>query len=845
MTLERDHGDLHAHVPGARASRADREPPPADRRRPRGSAPSAAVSYASLFEHAPIGYCAIDAAGVIVAANLAAATTLGAPQRELPSHRFVDLLFEDDHERFLTLCEEARRLRRPSSEDLRVRHPASPICWISVTAAAAPGDGAAAVLLTLCDVTERRTADVKRANEHRMLELVAQGGELDHVLYNLVLVYESLLPGMRGSVLLLDASGRRLHHACAPRLPPSYRDAVNGTEIGPSVGSCGTAVYTQQPALVSDIARDPRWRGFQDLALNHGLRACWSVPIHGSAGRVLGAFAFYHDVPRVAGSSDVAVLKRAAHLAGLAIERQLVENALRERERELDDAEEVAHLGHWSWDVANNRVTWSAEVRRIWQRDPEEFGCDYPTLLARTIHPEDLPRVLAVSAAVQGGPIPSPLEARVIRPDGTERVVWVIAGKRILDASGGLRITGIVQDITERKQAERERAELHARLVQSQKLESIGRLAGGVAHDFNNSLGVILGHVQLALRNLDPEEPLHADLLEIHRSAVRSADLTRQLLACARKQTVVPKVLDTVVAIEGVVSLLRRVIGENITLSWVPARDTWPVKMDPSQLDQLLTNLCINARDAIGDVGVIFVETSNCTIDAAYCESRPSAAPGDYVRLEVGDTGCGMDAATLGQVFEPFFTTKGVGEGTGLGLATVYGAVVQNGGFIEVSSELGRGTVFQVHLPRHVGAGAAAAPSPRSSSTRAADAALRQKRILLVEDEPGILKFTKKRLEARGYAVVSASNPRQALSVLDEGVGELDLLLTDVIMPEMNGQALAHLMVERFPNIKCVFMSGYPANVIANQGVVNANVSFLEKPFSIEELMAAVEGALA
>ncbi|MCG6537702.1 MAG: ATP-binding protein, partial [Syntrophales bacterium LBB04] len=273
----------------------------------------------------------------------------------------------------------------------------------------------------------------------------------------------------------------------------------------------------------------------------------------------------------------------------------------------------------------------------------------------------------------------------------------------IQDEEGNLiGLIGIITDITERKRAEEEKAKLEAQLQQARKMESVGRLAGGVAHDFNNILGVILGHAEMALDQVDPAQPLHADLEEIRKAASRSANLTRQLLAFARKQTIMPKVLDLNETVEGMLKMLKRLIGENIHLNWQSGKNLWPIKADPSQIDQILANLCVNARDAIADVGRITIETRNIALDEEYCAAHADFVPGEYVMLSVSDDGCGMNQETLGNIFEPFFTSKDFGKGTGLGLATVYGAVKQNSGLVDVKRQLGQGTTFAIYLPRHV-----------------------------------------------------------------------------------------------------------------------------------------------
>jgi nitrogen-specific signal transduction histidine kinase/CheY-like chemotaxis protein len=397
----------------------------------------------------------------------------------------------------------------------------------------------------------------------------------------------------------------------------------------------------------------------------------------------------------------------------------------------------------------------------------------------------------------------------------------------------------MIEDITDRKRAEEEREKLHAQLVHAQKMESVGRLAGGVAHDFNNMLGVILGHAEIAMDQVDPAEPLFTDLREIRRAAERSADLTRQLLAFARKQTVAPRVLDLNETVEGMLKMLQRLIGEDIDLAWLPGTSVWPVKVDPAQIDQVLANLCVNARDAIAGVGKVTIETENVSFDEAYCAEHPGFVPGDFVLLAVSDDGCGMDQETRGKIFEPFFTTKGVSQGTGLGLATVYGIVKQNNGFINVYSEPGKGTTFKIYLSRH----AAEADQIRKESP-VPPAARGHETILLVEDEPAILKMATMMLERQGYRVLAASAPGEAVRVAGEHAGEIHLLMTDVVMPEMNGRDLAKNLMSLYPDLMCLFMSGYTANVIAHRGVLDEGVHFIQKPFSMLDLAAKVREVL-
>ncbi len=396
----------------------------------------------------------------------------------------------------------------------------------------------------------------------------------------------------------------------------------------------------------------------------------------------------------------------------------------------------------------------------------------------------------------------------------------------------------LIGEIVARKLAQGEREQLQEQLVQAQKMESVGRLAGGVAHDFNNMLSVILGHAELAMDQVEASEPIHADLLEIQSAARRSAELTRQLLAFARKQTIQPTVMSLNAAVSGMLNMLRRLIGEQVELVFGPCVDLWTVRLDTSQFDQILANLCVNARDAIDDVGSIIIETANRVFDTEYCTQHAGYVPGEYVELTVRDDGRGMDRETLGRLFEPFFTTKELGKGTGLGLATVYGIVSQNGGFINVCSEPGHGTTFRLYFPRHVGEPVALPSDQVPSPARGTET------ILLVEDEESILNMTKRMLEAQGYKVLAARTPGEAIRLAAEDSGEIALVLTDVVMPEMNGKDLVKRLQSTHPELKCLFVSGYTADVIAHHGVLDVGVHFIQKPFSSADLAEQVRKAL-
>ncbi len=509
--------------------------------------------------------------------------------------------------------------------------------------------------------------------------------------------------------------------------------------------------------------------------------------------------------------------------------------ALQESEQKYKRLHECAGIGIGYYTPEGVVISYNQVASAYMNGRPEDFtGRSIFELFPGEAAREYLQRIHRACVS----DLPQQYEDRVDLPLGQK---WFLSTfTRILDAQGNvLGVQVVSSDITERKRSDEQKDRLQAQLTQAQKMESIGRLAGGVAHDFNNMLAVILGHAELALESLHPEHPLFGDLQEIRKAGERSANLTRQLLAFARKQTVDPRVLDLNETMEGMLQMLRRLIGEDIQLEWRPGAHLWAVKVDPSQVDQILANLCVNARDAIGGQGRILIETQTACFDDAFCASREGYIPGDYVMLGVSDNGRGMDRETLDRLFEPFFTTKEKGKGTGLGLATVYGIVRQNRGFIHVCSEPGRGSTFRIYLPRFAGTvGAGPAEKSPESSGNVFET------VLLVEDEPAILQMTAKMLEAMGYEVLAATSPGEAIRLAEERAGEIHLLISDVIMPEMTGLELSRSLTYFYPNLKHLFMSGYTADIIAHQGVLDEGVHFIQKPFSRGDLACKVRAVL-
>jgi two-component system, cell cycle sensor histidine kinase and response regulator CckA len=448
------------------------------------------------------------------------------------------------------------------------------------------------------------------------------------------------------------------------------------------------------------------------------------------------------------------------------------------------------------------------------------------------IHPEDHERGrAAVMAFYNGGEGRFDAEFRMRHKNGDWIEVACMARAIERDKVGkATRVVLAVLDLTERKK-------LESQMRQAQKMEAVGRLAGGVAHDFNNILTVILGYADL-LRTDKPESAAES-VEQIQLAAKRAAELTKQLLAFSRRQIIAPKILNLNSVVSGMSAMIKRLIGEHIEVQIAAAKNLWNVSADSGQVEQILMNLAVNARDAMSKGGKLTLETGNIELDEEYCRPRPDVEAGDYVMLGVSDTGTGMDEATKAQIFEPFFTTKPQGQGTGLGLATVYGIIKQNGGHIAVYSEPDKGTTFKVYWPRTEGAKSAPTTGritgelPRGNET-----------ILVVEDEEQLRRFACRMLRHLGYTVIEASDGIDALERVKRESGRIDMLITDVIMPRLGGHELAQRLVAELPHLKVMYTSGYTANAIVHHGVIDEGINFLAKPYTVNALASQVREVL-
>lgn len=507
----------------------------------------------------------------------------------------------------------------------------------------------------------------------------------------------------------------------------------------------------------------------------------------------------------------------------------------------LNQVEEIARIGHWWLDLATDRFIFSDQMYVILNLDRDTFDHSRKSV-RKLIFPEDLNEIIKLRDMMAvGGKDVLELYHRVIRPDGEIRHFKLYVRNIFDDSRKVVKIFGTSMDITKQKLLEKENKNLQQQFAQAQKMEAIGKLAGGIAHDFNNMLSVILGNAELAITHSSPTDPNSGYIKEIIEATIRAANLTRQILAFARKQTIAPKVLNLNYIIGEMVTMLKRLVSEDIDLFWKPCDNIWLVKIDPAQVDQILVNLAVNARDAISGVGKLTIETNNVEFDKAYCAKFIKFVPGQYTMIAVSDDGCGMDRETQDLIFEPFFTTKDKNIGSGLGLSTVYGIVRQNEGFINVYSEPGKGASFKIYLPRYKGQ---AEVEKTFFNYKPESLIMGDETILIVEDDPSLLKMTVIMLEELGYTVLAAENPSKALELAKRNTDRIHLLLTDVVMPEMNGKELVEQFLTLNMKFKHIFMSGYTANVIAHRGILNEGVHLIQKPFSKKELGKKIRRAL-
>ena len=681
------------------------------------------------------------------------------------------------------------------------------------------------VLAVVRDISDRKWTERTTALEARVLGLVAAGRAPVEVYAAIVEGLEELLPGAMGTIIELD--GRLMRIAVGRSLPAAYNAIVEGMEIGPSVGSCGTAAHFGRTVVVQDIATSPLWAPWRDTVLGFGLRACWSVPIRGASGAVLGTCAVYHGEPREPRLRELELAERAAAMAGIALERARRIEALRRSQDLLESINRNVQEGLFRTSPEGALLYGNLALARMFGFESPEAMLGYR--LDSTVVDQERNAALQKIAREDGRWVNEEFECR--RLDGT--TFWaMVSGTTVRDEAGDmLSFDGVVADITTRK-------ELELQLRQSQKMEAVGKLAGGVAHDFNNLLTVIYGGTDAIRAEAGDNTSVRAHAEHVLDAASRASRLTKQLLAYSRQQVLSPRVLDLTLVVDQMGGMLRRLIGEDFRLVIEHASGSLWVRVDPSQIEQVLLNLLVNARDAMPEGGPITIRTERAHDLDAFAAADADLGKSPRALLTVRDEGVGMSEDVQARAFDPFFTTKPLGQGTGLGLSTVYGIVKQSGGAVWLDSAIGHGTAARIALPL------AEEPAPEFVAPLNASPGEQQGTLLVVEDEPGVRALVSMTLRRAGYVVLEAADGEWGLSVAAAHAGAIDLVVTDVVMPRLNGPAMATRLIATRPGLRFLFMSGYPDDARAPQDFVGASGAFLAKPFTPSQLTHAVRGAM-
>ncbi|MEQ1850786.1 MAG: PAS domain S-box protein [Chthoniobacteraceae bacterium] len=706
-------------------------------------------------------------------------------------------------------------------------------------------DGSIAGFFALVfDITERKQAEAINAGERAVLELMAVGAPLGDVLQRLAVNYEEIFPGMLCSVLLTEADGKRLRHGVAPGLPEDYWRSLDGMEVGPTAGSCATAAHTMSMVVVADIASDPLWEDAKDLALQHGLRACWSLPIVSSRGGLLGTFAMYYREIHPARPDEIPALQRGAHFASLAIERDQLFRSLQASHTRLDTL--VTHLPgmayrcqndpHWTMTYVSDGCEALTGYRRT------ELENNRSITYADLVHPEDRDWLWAKCQKNLDARIPCQNEYRIIDRQGRER--WVSErASGVYDSEGRLLvIDGFIQDITAIRQLAAEREQLDRKMLETQKLESLGVLAGGIAHDFNNILTTILGNATLGLQEVPASSSVHESLDQITHAATRAAELCKQMLAFSGKGRFIVRRLDLGQLIRETEQMLQISASKKAVLRFSLQQGLPPVEADATQIQQALMNLVINASEAIGDRGgVITVSTGHAHIDRAVLSgalAAPNTPEGDYVFLEVADDGCGMNTETLARIFDPFFTTKFTGRG--LGLAAVLGIARGHRAVLTVRSEPGRGSTFRLQFP------VASGPVEPAPPEAAAPGAWKGRgTVLVVDDEETIRNALLLMFRTMGMDAVPAADGEAAVEIFRANPARFALVLLDLTMPGMDGEQTFTELRRQRADIPVLLMSGFSEKEALARFAGRSVTGFIQKPFGLDAVRSAVRTVLA
>ncbi len=895
--------------------------------------------------------------GKILHCNPAFAAVLGWTSAETRGRPVSELLHRDDMSTVLERWRGSASTGEIVTMDCRWMHRDGGWVWLSWSGRI---DADLGMMIGVGrNISRRKAAEVIDRGQRTVLDAIAHGQPLPAILRGVVEFVERESPGALCSVLTLDETGTHMHVAAAPSVPDVFNAAIEGLAIGEAVGSCGTAIWRRSRVVVTDIAQDPLWAAYRDLALVHDLRACWAEPFFGPDGHVLGALALYARDVRGPAPDELALLEAAARLAGIAVSSRQAAEDLELAQRAMAHMSDMVLISRHdvSMDGPGRLVFANAAFERTVGYSRAEMQALGPRRLASLVTDEgeaDVRRRRVREGAAVHSPIalrtrdgrtlPAELEMAPIR-DSAGRVTHTLTVVRdlsrsveaevelrrtqsifraILDAAPlvvwsmdrqgvftrvegrGLESTGIApgqlvgssaveffrdvrlsgddgrfhtaDEVTKAvlERGERlvgtvhirghyfevavgplrnadgviegevcvalvvsDRVRLETQLRHAQKMEAVGRLAGGVAHDFNNVLTAILGFATVTLEDVPADGAVADGLMEIIAATRRAGDLTKRLLVFSRQQVLQPRSLLLSEIVSTCEKLLVRLIGEDVQLATSHAEPVWQVRGDPSQLEQVVMNLAVNARDAMPYGGTLLISTRSLSVSAATPAPDPSVPAGQWVLLSVSDNGVGMAEDVLSRIYEPFFTTKAPGRGSGLGLSTVYGIVTQSGGHVHVESTLGAGTTFRVYLPREesdvVRVETPAKPERPGAGTET---------VLIAEDDRGVRDLIRLALSRFGYKCLVAASGEEALGIAAAHDGPLPILVSDVVMPRMSGPQLRDRLLAIRPETRVLFLSGYTDDEMIKRGVLEDGVAFLQKPFPPDALARKVREVL-
>jgi PAS domain S-box-containing protein len=779
-----------------------------------------------------------DASGVLKYVSPGIERLLGYRPEELVGRAGMDFVHPNDIELATsTRADVLTSDKGVRTVEIRARHRDGSWIWLEVRLSNRLNDPSIrGVVANFHDITERKRAEGRHRAQSEILRMIAEGDPLESTLSALVKTVEELGDDSVCLVMLLDESGKRLDLVAGPSVPRKLKEALSsGVAVGELGTPCGIAASSKRLFVSSDIAADPRLEDSREVPLSVGLRSAWSFPVRSAHGdTLLGTFCVFHKHPAEPTPSDLETADQAAQLAAIAIERASSDRAVKRSEEKFRALFATNPIPMWVWDRESFRflAVNSAAVEKYGYSEEEFLKMQVTDIRPR----EEVPTLLEFLEERKQSSGEHAGTWRHVTKDG--QLLEVEIHWQTMDFGNKEAALAAVHDVTERNQSEGQRLKLEQQLRQAQKMESIGRLAGGIAHDFNNLLAVIINYAAFLEEEFDRSDPRREDLEEIKRAGERGANLVRQLLAFSRKEIMEPRNVDLNDIVSDTDKLLKRTIGEDVDLQIVPRDGLWITKVDPGQVEQVLMNLAVNARDAMPDGGALVIETSNEVVDEDHAKRNEGLREGDYVCLTVSDTGRGMTDEVRAQIFEPFFTTKKRGEGTGLGLATVYGIVKQLNGYIACYSEVDHGTTFRIYFPAAEEEVGSAASPPKKVGARGEG-----ETVLLVEDEEPVRNLVERVLTRSGYKVIPAASAEEALNLYRTPDGGADLLLTDVIMPGMSGKELSERLAtgDRVPTL---YMSGYTDSIIAKHGILEEGAAFIQKPFNANDLLEKVREVL-